>query len=277
MRLRETLLVAGREVREALRNRWFLLAGASFFVLSLALALLGLAGSQRSGLSGYDRTAASLLNLAIVFAPLVSLSLGGLGVAGELEDGSLGTVLAQPLTRLEVYAGKFLGLLGAVGSSILLGFGATGVLVGLFGGGGNAATFAALLGVVLLLSATTLAFGTLLSVALRTRARVVGAAFAAWLVLVYVSDLGAIGLIVARRLDPAQVFAMALANPVQEARVLGTLALSRRLDVLGPAGVYGLDRFGEAGVIALLTAGSLVFAAASLAAGYALFRKTIVP
>ncbi len=34
---------------------------------------------------------------------------------GELEDASLGLLLAQPLTRLEVYVGKYCGLLAAAG------------------------------------------------------------------------------------------------------------------------------------------------------------------
>ena len=83
MRIRETLLVAAREIREAVRSRWFVLSSASFLVLSLGLSLLGLAGAQRSGLAGFDRTTAGLLNLALLFVPLVTLSLGGLGLAGE--------------------------------------------------------------------------------------------------------------------------------------------------------------------------------------------------
>jgi Cu-processing system permease protein len=276
MRAREVLLVAAREVESARKNRWFLLSTASFLVLSLALALLGLAGSQRSGLAGYDRTTAALLNLALLFVPLCTLSLGGLGIAGELEDGSLGMLLAQPITRTEAYAGKLLGLFAAIATSIVLGFGATGVVVGLSAGGGDARAFAALLGVVLLLAAATLSLGALLSVAVGSRARVVGAAFAAWLGLVYVSDLGAIGLTIARRLEPGQVFALALVNPVEQARVLGTLSLAHRLDVLGPADVFGLDCFGTTGVAALL-AGALAVTSIGLAAlGNALFRRTIV-
>jgi Cu-processing system permease protein len=216
MRTRALVLVAARELREALRSHWFVLAAGCFLVLSLGLALLGLAGAQRSGLAGFDRTTASLLNLALLFVPLVTLSLGGLGIAGELEDASLGMLLAQPLTRLEVYAGKYVGLLTAVGAAICTGFGTTGVVVGVYAGGANVRAFLGLVALVLLLGAATLGVGTLLSVALRSRARVIGAAFSAWLVLVYVSDLGVIGLTIARSLRPAQVFVLALLNPVEQ-------------------------------------------------------------
>jgi Cu-processing system permease protein len=276
MRPRAIALVAAREAGQALGSRWFVLASGCFLVLSLGLSMLGLAGAERSGLAGFDRTTASVLNLALLFVPLVTLTLGGLAIAGPLEDASMGGLLAQPITRLEVYVGTYSGLLAAVGAAVCTGFGATGLIVGARAGSGNVQAFLGLVGLMLLLGAATLALGTLLSVALRTRARVIGAAFSAWLLLVYVSDLGVIGLTIARNLHPAQVFVLALLNPVEQARVLGTLLLSDRLDLLGPVGVFGLDAFGASGLVALLVATLAATAVSTLAAGYVLFRKVPV-
>ncbi len=276
MRTRETALVAARELRDAMRSRWFIAAAACFLVLSLGLSVFGLAGAQRSGLAGFDRTTAGLLNLALLFVPLVTLSLGSLGIAGELEDGSLALLLSQPITRGEAYAGKFLGLLAAVTASICVGFGATGMIVGITTNSGNARGFLWLVALTVLLAAATLSLGTVLSVALRARARVIGAAFAVWLLLVYVSDLGTIGLTLARNLGPGPVFTLALLNPVQQARVLGTLALTDRLDVLGPVGMFGLDHFGPVGLPVLLAGVLLATTAFPLVLGYVLFRKTAV-
>lgn len=276
MRIRETSLVAAREVRESLRSRWFLLASASFLAISLALSLLGLAGAQRSGLAGFDRTTAGLLNLALLFVPLVTLSLGGLGVAGELEDGSLAVLLANPVTRAEVFVGKYLGLFFSVSAAILTGFGATGIIIGVAAGGGDLGAFLGLVGISVALAAATLAIGTLLSTWLRGRAKVVGAAFAMWLLLVYVSDLGTIGLAVARNLAASQVFGLALLNPVEQARVLGTLVLTHRPEVLGPVGIYGLDRFGASGLVAVLGGALLAFTVLPLLAGWSSFRKVVI-
>jgi Cu-processing system permease protein len=276
MRARETLLVAAREVREAVRSRWFLLSAASFLVLSLGLSLLGLAGAQRSGLAGFDRTTAGLLNLALLFVPLVTLCLGSLGLAGEMEDGSLAVLLAQPLSRGEVYLGKYLGLLGAVGASIFAGFGASGLIIGALAGGGNAMAFLQLVGLAVLLAAATLALGTVLSAAFSSRAKAVGGAFAAWMIVVYASDLGTIGLVAARSLSPGQVFALALFNPVEQARVLGTLALTNRADVLGVVGIYGQDLLGASGLPFLLIAALFASGACALGFGWALFRKAVV-
>jgi Cu-processing system permease protein len=273
MRPRATALVAARELGRALGSRWFVLAAGCFLALSLGLSLLGLAGAARSGMAGFDRTTASLLNLALLFVPLVTLSLGGLAIAGDLEDASMGGLLAQPLTRLEVYAGTYAGLLAAVVAAVCTGFGTTAVIVASRAGGGDVQAFLGLVGLLLLLGAATLALGMLLSVTLRSRARVAGAAFSTWLVLAYVSDLGVIGLTIARNLRPGQVFVLALLNPIEQARVLGTLILADRLDVLGPAGAFGLAQLGVAGLVTVLVATLAVTALGMLAAGYAVFRK----
>lgn len=275
MRPRATMLLAEREVREALRSRWFWLAAGGFLVLSLGVSLLGLAGAQRSGLAGFDRTTAGLLNLQLLFVPLVALALGSQAIAGELEDGALGALLAQPVTRAEVFAGKYLGLFAALGGALIAGFGATGVLVGVIAGG-QAGPFLALLANALLLTATTLALAMLLSAAFPSRGRVAGAAFFAWLLLVYLSDLGTIGLILARDLAPAQVFALAAVNPLQVARVLGTLALTGRPEVLGPVGLFAVDQFGATGSVLVLLSAAVATAAAPLLGGYAIFRKAVL-
>ena len=275
MRARETLLVVSREMLEAFRSRWFVLAAGSFLALSLGVSALGLAGARRAGLAGFDRTAASLLDLVLLFVPLVTLALGGLGIAGELEDGSLSMLLSQPITRAEVYAGKFLGMLAAMWLAILAGFGITGAIVGAVAGG-DARSFLALVGVTLLLAAATLAIGTLLSTLLRSRARVIGAAFSTWLLLVYGSDLGTIGLALARDLGPGRIFLLAMLNPVQQARVLGTLALTRRVEVLGPVGIWGLDQLGARGLPTLLVATLLALATIPVLAGYRVFRHEVL-
>ena len=269
-------LVAAREVREAVRSRWFLLSAASFLLLSLGLSLLGLSGAERSGLAGFDRTTAGLLNLTLLFVPLLGLSLGALGIAGELEDGSLAMLLAQPLTRMEVYAGKYLGLFAALAAAIAAGFGCSGVIVALSAGGGDAAAFLSLAGLAVLLAAVSVAIGALLSVALGSRARAAGAAFAAWIGLVYLSDLGSIGLVLARNLGPDRVLLLALANPLEQARVLGTLALTRRPELLGVVGLYGQDHFGNAGLVMLFLGTLVAWALAALFLGAEQFRKAVV-
>src|SRR5262249_40049010 len=99
-----------KEIRDALRNRWFILYAICFAALSLALSSVALAGTGRFGMAGFGRTAASLINLVMLIVPLMGLTLGAAALSGERERGTLETLLAQPIGRAEVFLGKFLGL-----------------------------------------------------------------------------------------------------------------------------------------------------------------------
>lgn len=276
MRLRVVLLLAAREVRASVRSRWFVSAAAGFLALSLGVSALGLAGAQRSGFAGFDRTAASLLSLVVLFVPLVGLALGSLSLAGDLEDGALAMLLAQPLTRAEVLLAKFAGLFASLAGAILVGFGGAGVVLAI-GPGGDPSAFVALAATTVLLAGASLAIGLALSALLASRAKAIGGAFAAWLTLVYLSDLASIGISIARELPPSKVFLLGVLNPVQAARVLGMLSLAGRLDELGPAGIFGVETFGRAGLGVFLCSSLACAAVVPLVIAYRSFRTEVIP
>src|SRR6516165_12130738 len=95
-------LITGKELRDARRSRWFLLLTVVFAGLALALALLGMSALGTIGGTGFGRTTASLLNLVILIVPIMGLLMSALSVAGERENGTLLTVLAQPVLLEEV-------------------------------------------------------------------------------------------------------------------------------------------------------------------------------
>ena len=102
-------ILTQKELRDARRNRWFLLYAIAFAGLSLALAWLALSGAGNYGLAGFGRTSASLINLVLLIVPLMGLTLGALSLAGEREKGTLLYLLAQPINQLELLLGKFTG------------------------------------------------------------------------------------------------------------------------------------------------------------------------
>src|SRR5262249_40263897 len=107
-------ILAAREVRAALRGRWLPIGGAAFAVLTVAVAQLGMAGATRWGISTFDRTAAALVNLVLLFVPLLALPLATASFTGEVEDGTLAYLSAQPVGRGELFVGKLCGLGGAM-------------------------------------------------------------------------------------------------------------------------------------------------------------------
>ena len=102
-------VIAQRELREALKNKWLWLYALGFAGLALALSRAGLASAGYAGLGGFGRTAASLVNALLLFVPLIGLSVGASSIAGERERGTLLYLLSQPINRAELFAGKAVG------------------------------------------------------------------------------------------------------------------------------------------------------------------------
>jgi len=272
MRPRIVLLLAGRELRTAVRTRWFILGAVAFTLLALAVAGLGMAGTRAWGISALDRTSAAMLNLVLLFVPLLTLPLGASSFAGELEDGTLPYLAAQPVTRAELFFGKLFGLQGATTLSLLLGFGAAAVWIGAHGAV-DSRPYLALVGGAAALGLVTTTLGVLLSVVARTRARSLAAAIGAWLVLVFLCDFGVLALAAAQAFGPNALFTIALANPLQSAKTLCALAISERLEILGPAGIHAVRTFGRPLLTALLAGELALWTAGGGATAYFVFRR----
>lgn len=262
------------EMREVRRNRWFLAFAAVFTVSVLGLSLMGLSGLGTFGVTGFGRTAASLLHLVMLLVPLMSLVLGALGLAGDREQGTLLTLLAQPVSAGEVFAGKWLAALAALWGVVLSGYAAAGALIVWKAGPAQAGAFAALGGYTLLLAGVCLGLGLLIAAAGPPRTgAAAGAALVVWLVIVFLSDLGMMGTAAALNLPPGPVLWMSLANPVQVFKLGAVDALHGALDILGPAGRYAADLWQDR--LGWLMAGLLAGWSAAAAGGAAwLFHRT---
>ena len=266
------LILAQKELRDARRNRWFLLYTIAFAALSLGLAWLALAGAGSYGLAGFGRTSASLINLVLLIVPLQGLTLGALSLAGEREKGTLLYLLAQPINQAELLLGKFIGLALALLGTLALGFGLTGLLIAIYGGAAQATAYISLFGLAALLAVASLSLGFLLSVITRRAATAVGLALFTWLTLAFFGDLGLMGGAVALRLAVPQLLGLVLINPLQVFKIAAILALDSTLEVLGPAGVYAVRTYG-AGLLPLLVGILLAWIAAPYLAASLLFHK----
>ncbi len=260
-------VLLGKELRDALRNRWLWLFAGAFGVLALALGALGL--GEAGGSLGYSRTAAGLINLELLLVPLFGLTLGAQSLSGERERRTLPYLLAQPVGRADVLLGKFLGLGLAIGAALALGFGVAGLA--LSATRLNPLVYLALAGLAVLLGLATLSLGLLLSVLARRTAVALGGALFLWFGLALVADLGLMGTTLALRLRAGDLLLLALANPLQVFKLAAVLAIQPSLDVLGPAGLFGTTTFGAsfgpllvgllaAWIVLPLVAAGLVFA-----------------
>lgn len=251
MDLSSISLLAQKELRDALRNRWFGLYTITFVALALGLSYLALSGVGYSGFAGFGRTAAGLINLTLLIVPLMALTVGATSLAGERERGTLPYLLAQPVSRSEIVAGKFLGLAAALLASLATGFGLAGLALGLRGGAGDAIIYLGQLGLAFLLALAALSIGFLISAVTERGAAAVGVALFLWLVFVFLGDLGMMGTAITMKLDIRQLFWLALTNPLQVFKLAAILNLQSTLEILGPVGMFARRTYGD-GLLPLL-------------------------
>lgn len=246
MDFENVLTLIQKELRDAFRNRWFLLYAVAFTALSLALAWFSVSGAGSFGVAGFGRTTAGLINLILLIVPLMGLTLGAMSLAGEREKGTLVYLLAQPISSAELLLGKFVGLALALTAALVIGFGLTGVLIAFAGSGGDFQVYLTLLVLSVLLAIASLSIGFLISAAVKRAATAVGLALFLWLILVYFGDLGLMGTAVVMQIDVSQLLAIALVNPLQVFKIAAVLDLRDNLEVLGPAGIYAFRTYGGA-------------------------------
>ncbi len=272
MDLINILTLAEKELRDARRNRWFILYTVAFAGLALMLAWLALSGVGTYGLAGFGRTGASLINLVLLVVPLMGLTLGALSLAGERERGTLLYLLTQPVDQAELLLGKFVGLALAVMLALVLGFGLSGLLIAWQGGATQAGNYLTMVLLAFVLALANLSLGFLISAVAGKSATAVGIALFLWLLLVFFGDLGLMGTAIVLRIEIGQLFTLALLNPLQLFKMAAILAIRSNLEVLGPAGVYAVRTYGSQ-LMALLVAILLAWTILPLGLTYVFFRK----
>lgn len=250
--------IARKELRDAVRGRWFWLYSIGFGLPAALLAWVALPGSLVSGTASFGRTAASLVALVQLIVPLMGLTLGAQAIAGQAERGTLRFLLSHPLTRSEAFLGTFLGLALSLLATCATGFGAAGLVTVLRGSGADAGAFVRIAALSWVLAIAMLGIGMLISAVVRRSGTALGAAVFAWLSLVFLGELGIMGTAIATRLPVDALFLSAVLNPVEAFRLAALTALSGSLDVLGPAGNYAVDTYGDS-LGPLLTAALVVW------------------
>ena len=240
-------LLAQAGVRESVRAYWFWLNAGIFVAGGLLLMLFGQVDVSLMGYRSYGRALAGLVQLALFVVPLMALLSSGAAIAGARETGALDYLLAQPVTREEVYAGKWLGVAAAVVASLVVGYGATGAVAAIKGV--PALPIAMLLVFTVVLAAAFVSIGLWVSALASTRGRA-SVVFTLWLAFLALGSLGMMAAFVRWGLPAGVLQVWSLVNPVEAFR-LGMIALLQAdPGLLGPAGAALLDTMGRAGLIA---------------------------
>lgn len=267
-------ILARKEIRGSLRNRWLLFYTIAFAVLALGLSYMSLVGTGRLGFAGFGQTAAGLVNLVLLIVPLMGLTIGASSLASEQENGTLAYLIAQPIGRTEVLLGKYLGLGLSICASLAIGFGITAAVISR-SHGGSASAYLRIVGLAFLLSLAMLSVGMLISVLTRKTMVATGTAVFIWLTLVFLGDLGLMGGAIAFKLRADEIFHLALINPIQDYKMAAISGFDSSFDLLGPAGLYAIRQYGH-WLMPMLTGALVVWAIVPMVfAGLILSRRPV--
>lgn len=186
--------VVKKEYLDSVRNKWILGVTFIFLLLALITSYFGAASSGGNvGIQGFKSTALLMGTTTILLIPIIALMLSFAAIAGEREQGSLALLLSLPLTRLELLLGKFLGLTLTLATTIVVGYGAAGVVVAAVAGTAYADAYLAMLGAAILLGTAFIALALFFSSLVQKRSSALGIGVFLWMFFAFLYTLILIG------------------------------------------------------------------------------------
>lgn len=227
LNIQHIVAVAEKEMLESIRSRWLTTFAVVFGILALLISFFGMSGLGLGGYQGFNRVTASLLNLVLYLLPLISLVMGAATIAGEKESGSLHVLLTQPLNKISVITGKFIGLSLSLTATILIGFGGAGLVMAWKTGLLNVEDYLIFVLLSIVLALVFLSMAVLISVVSTKRAQALGLAIFVWFIMILVYDFLAIGVASMQQVTVVipLLLALLLLNPADMVRVLVILQL----------------------------------------------------
>ncbi len=263
------------DLAEVLRSRWIWFCVATYAVLGGVLLTVGVRESSILGFTGTSRVLLSFSHALILVLPLIALMALAPAVQRAREDGSLELLFTQPLSP----GAWFLAVCTVRYLALVLPLAVVMVALGLWGQLLHHDPIPwAFIGRELAVSASLLlafaGIGAAISVFVRNPARVITYLVLAWALGVALLDFGLIGLMLRWRLDPHAVFTLAIANPVEAARLALLSHLQPELSTFGPVGFYLANRIGSGALFALGVAWPAVVGIGAWTIAYLGFRRS---
>ncbi len=267
-------VLAMKELRDGLRNRWIAAAIIVLGALALALSLLGSAPTGSVKVSAMDISVISLASLSVYLIPLIALMLSFDAMVGEFERGTMMLLLTYPVTRWQVITGKFLGHVLILFIAIFSGYGGAMLIMTLITGAGMDGwqAYVSMMINSLVLGAIFIALGYLLSVLVKERATAAGAAIGLWLIFVVLYDLLLFGVLLMddEQVISQQLFSMLmLISPTDTYRILNLSMFDGVSQAAGIAGVASESGMSSSLLISVM----LLWVVTPLAATLLVFQK----
>lgn len=238
--------MAGKEIRDGLRNRWILAITIIFAVLSVGLAYFGAAAAGKVGFTSLSSTIVSLASLAVFIIPLIAMMLAYDSLVGEDESGTLLLLMTYPLSRWQLLLGKMMGHGFIMAFATFVGFSSAAVMMGSFSETTSWQelfdAFSVFIGSAVLLGWIFISFAYIISASVSEKSKAAGLSLIIWFLFVLVFDLGLLALLVGTKGDldsnilpylllfnPTDIFRLANVSYFASEQLTGLIAISSQV------------------------------------------------
>lgn len=262
------------DLAETVRSRWALLSATLYTALAAVFVFVGLRESNLLGFTGMGRVLVGLTHALLLVLPLLALTASSQVVNRARDEGALELLFSHPIRRGAYFVGVTASRYVVLAVPLVVLFGALAVLGAVvLGGELSWRILAESVAVSAALVAAFLGVGLFVSTYVGSQARSATIALLVWIVSVALLDFALIGVMLEWRLSPQGVFALALLNPVQAARMALLSAGDPELSVLGPVGFYVANRVGATALLVLGIAWPLVTGIAAWLLAFVRFTR----
>lgn len=234
MKRKSLVILAEKELVEASRNRLVIGFGVVFFVLALAMSIIGFVTPGAEDVQ-FSRVGVSLLNLVTLLVPLIALLIGSQGFAGEFEDGTMELLLTQPVGLFEICLGRIIGQWAALAAALLAGFGGSGLVLIFLSSDRRVLPFLVNMGTSLGLALIFLIIGSLVSLKSKNRMSALFMGLAVWFVMIILYDIVVVQalMITSGSASMTLLYALMVLNPTDLLRILA-IRLTDMKELFGP-------------------------------------------
>ncbi len=247
MLMQRIISVALKEYQSGIRNKIILFLTILMAGIALVISYFGSAGTGHVGIENSSVVIVSLVSLSVYILPIVSLVLGHDLIVGELEGKTLSLLLTLPISRGELYLGKFLGQALSIVTVTTIGMGVVGPFFVFKQGFEILGPFVKFLLCANLLSLCFLSLAQMSSAIVSERVKSIGISLFFWFFFVLIFDLVLIGLLVVTdgHVDSSLFSFLLFLNPTDIFRVVNLIGMD--------------EAKGSFGLITLAKDGSYVF------------------
>ena len=187
--------IAKKEVMDNIRNKWVIIITIVFAALAILASYAGSIFSQ--GWQDLSLTIGAMSTLVQYIVTIIALILGYSTIIGEIEKGSMNSLLSLSISRLEVLIGKIIGLGIILSISIFIGFGLAGIIIGLNIPDPNYGEYLLYIFASIFMALIFLSLGILLSCVFKKRSSAMGAAVFVWIFYAIIWVFISAGLLIA--------------------------------------------------------------------------------